>query len=68
MSMGDCRCSTVESANGQTSDGTREGVFTRYLEGLRIRPQFVLPRFKDSIPATALARIRETKLSRTWLS
>jgi len=49
-SMGDWPMFTLESADGTTSDWTREGDYTRYVEGLEVRLQYVRQRFKDSIP------------------
>jgi hypothetical protein len=67
-SMGDWPMFTVVSSDGPTSDWTREGDFTRYVEGLGVRLQYVLQRFKDSIPAAALGGNHETKvITRIWI-
>jgi hypothetical protein len=64
-SMGDWPMFTLRTTAGETSDWTREGDHTRYVEGLAVRLQYVVQRYKEllSIPETTLPRgMRERKL------
>jgi len=66
-SMGDWPMFTLESADSERSDWTREGDYTRYVEGLEVRLQYVVQRFKNSIPDRSLVS-RDTKLvTRVWI-
>jgi hypothetical protein len=67
-SMGDWPMFTLRAKDGETTDWTREGDHTRYVEGLAVRLQYVVQRYKDSVPDASLAGSRETKLViRTWI-
>jgi hypothetical protein len=68
-SMGDWPTFTLRTTVGETSNWTREGDHTRYVEGLAVRLQYVVQRYKESIPEKNLWRgTRETKLViRIWL-
>ncbi|QKE82887.1 hypothetical protein [Arthrobacter sp. NEB 688] len=67
-SMGDWPMFTLRTLEGETSDWTRQGDPTRYVEGLAVRLQYVVQRFKDSVPDWSLAGTRETNLIvRIWL-
>jgi hypothetical protein len=68
-SMGDWPMFTLRTTAGETSDWTREGDHTRYVEGLAIRLQYVVQFYKESIPEKNLPRgTRERKLViRIWL-
>lgn len=67
-SMGDWPMFTLRTAEGQTSDWTREGDPTRYAEGLQVRLQYVVQRFKESVPDHSIGGTRETNLViRTWI-
>lgn len=67
-SMRDWPMFTLRTVDGDTSDWTREGDHTRYVEGLAVRLQYVVQRYKDSVPDRTLGGKRETNLViRTWL-
>lgn len=67
-SMGDWPMFTLRTAEGETTHWTRQGDHTRYVEGLSVRVQYVVQRFKDSVPDRSLGGKRETQfVVRIWL-
>lgn len=49
-SMGDWPMFSIEQSGGDVADWTREGDYTRYVEGLAVRLTYVTQQFKDAVP------------------
>lgn len=58
--MGDYPEFSMVDANGETTNWTREGDYTRYVEGLAVRVEYVVQFFKDTIPAVAQGHLGPT--------